>query len=122
MRTYNPGKTPGTGQPGRAADRTAAPAPRLHAAVRRSAVDDVSCGPGQPLGAPLTEEMKARPGADFSRVPVHADSADKDTLALQRSIGNAAASRMLEQGPAPARRRMRPPADCASPGAAFRRP
>jgi hypothetical protein len=41
--------------------------------------------------------MKARPGADFSRVPVHADSADKDILALQSSIGNAAVSRMLEQ-------------------------
>ena len=97
MRTYDPGKTPSTGQRRRAADRTAAPAPRLHAAVRRSAVDDVSRGPGQPLGAPFTGEMWARPGADFSRVPVHADCADKDILALQRSVGNAVVSRMLEQ-------------------------
>lgn len=97
MRTHGPGKTPGTGQRLRAADRTATPAPRMHAAVRRSAVDNVSRNPGQPLAAPLTEEMKARPGADFSRVPVHTDSADKDTLALQRSIGNAAVSQMLEQ-------------------------
>ena len=98
MRTYDPGKTPSTGQRRPAADRTAAPGPRLHAAVRRSAVDDVARGPGQPLGAPFTGEMKGRPGADFSRVPVHADSADKDILALQRSVGNAAVSRMLEQG------------------------
>ena len=93
MRTYDPGKKPDTGQ----SRRTSAPAPRLHAAVRRSAVADVPRNPGQPLGAPLTEEMRARPGADFSWVPVHADSADKDTLALQRSIGNAAVSRMPEQ-------------------------
>ena len=93
MRTYDPGKTSGIGQRRRAA----APALRLHAAVQCSAVDNVSRSPGQPLGAPLTEEMKARPGADFSRVPVHADGADKDTLALRPRMGNAAVFRMLEQ-------------------------
>ena len=97
MRTRHSGKTPDTGHPRRTPDRTAAPAPRLHAAVRCSAVDDVSPGPGQSLAAPLTGEMKARPGADFSRVPIHADSAARDVLALQRSTGNAAVARMLEQ-------------------------
>ena len=91
VRTYDPGKKPGTGQ----SRRTATPAPRLHAVVRRSAVDNVPRSPGQPLGAPLTEEMCAHPGADFARVPAHADSEDKDTLALQRSIGNAALARLL---------------------------
>ncbi len=97
MRTHGLGKTVGTGQRRRAAERTATPAPRLHAAVHRSAVDNVPHGPGQPLGAPLTEEMKAPSGADFATVPVHTDSGDKGTLALQPSIGNAAVSRMLEQ-------------------------
>lgn len=75
MRTYHHGKTPDTGQLRRTADRTAPPALRPHAAVQRSAVDDVLRSPGEPLAAPLRKEMQGRLGADFSRVRVHTDSA-----------------------------------------------
>lgn len=34
---------------------------------------DVLCAPGEPLSAPVGQEMQARLGADFSQVPVHAD-------------------------------------------------
>ncbi len=75
MRTRDSGKTPDTGQPRRTADRTAAPAPRLAASVYRYADDGVPDSPAQPSAAPLTEEMQARRGTDFCRVPVHTDSA-----------------------------------------------
>jgi hypothetical protein len=96
MRIYQPGKTLDTDQ----LRRSATPARRPHAAARGSG--SVPRSPGPPLAAPLTEaplteEMKARPGADFSRVPVHTDDAGEDTLARQPSIGNAAVSRMPEQ-------------------------
>ncbi|MGO9888234.1 MAG: DUF4157 domain-containing protein [Solirubrobacteraceae bacterium] len=73
MRIHHPGKAPpGTDQLRRTADRTAT---RLHAAVRRSAVDHDLVSPGQPLAGPLTEEVENLLGADFSHVPVHAGSA-----------------------------------------------
>jgi hypothetical protein len=75
MRTYHHGKVPDTGQSRRPADLAAAPAPRLAASVYRSAVDNVLRSPGQPLAAPLKQEMEARLGADFSTVRVHTDSA-----------------------------------------------
>lgn len=123
MRTHHPGKAPGTDQSHRTADPTATPDARLHAAIYRSAVDDVPSSPGTPLAGPHTAETGTRPGADFSHVPVHTASAarasaaeagaracperphvvagyggaGKLTLALQRSVGNAAVSRMPEQ-------------------------
>ena len=118
MRTHHPGKAPGADRPG----RTVKPAAGLHAAVSRSAVGEVP-GRGQPLAAPVTEGMEARLGEDFSHVPVYSGSAaraaaaeagalvytsgsqvvvgdggaDTHILALQRSIGNAAVSRTLQQ-------------------------
>lgn len=44
------------------------------APTQRSAVDNVLRSPGQPLAAPLKEEMEARLGADFSYVRVHTDA------------------------------------------------
>ena len=44
-------------------------------AVPARQVQDVLRGPGQPLAAPLKEEMEARLGADFSKVRVHTDAA-----------------------------------------------
>jgi hypothetical protein len=121
MRTHHPGKTPAADQPG----RTAKPAAGPHAAISRSAVGDVPGGRGQPLAAPVTEAIGARLGGDFSPVPVYSGStaraaaaeagarvytsgshvvagdggADTHILALQRSIGNAGVSRMLQQAP-----------------------
>ncbi|MFI7099054.1 DUF4157 domain-containing protein [Streptomyces sp. NPDC050161] len=43
-------------------------------AVQRSAVHDVLRGSGQPLNAPVREEMEARLGADFSDVRLHTDT------------------------------------------------
>src|SRR5512143_464279 len=97
MRTHHPGKVPGTGQSRRTADRTATPAPRLHTAVYRSAVDDLPSSRGAPLAGRLTEETAARPGADFSHVPAHTGSAGTRTLALQPGIGNVALARMPGQ-------------------------
>ena len=54
----------------------AAPAP-----VQRSAVHDVLSGPGQPLAAPVMQEMEARLGADFSDVRVHTDAAARASAA-----------------------------------------
>ena len=79
MRTHHLGKTPGTGQSRRTADFAATSAPRMAASVSRYAVDNVLPSPGQPLAAPLKEEMEARLSADFSRVPVHTDSAAHDS-------------------------------------------
>ena len=56
----------------RTADGTAT---RLHATVRRSTVDHDLVSPGQPLAAPVTDEMENRLGADFSHVPTHTDAA-----------------------------------------------
>ncbi len=75
MRIHHPGKTPDTGQPRRTADRTTTPAPRLAASVYSYAVDSLLDSPAQPLATPLTEEMAARLGGDFCRVPVHTDGA-----------------------------------------------
>ncbi len=119
MRMHHPGKAPAADQAG----RTATPAPHPQAAIYRSAVGDVPGGRGQPLAAPVVEGMTARLGGDFSHVPVYTDSAARaaaaaagalvytsgpnvaagdggagnDTPAVQRSIGNAAVSRMLER-------------------------
>ncbi len=72
---------PGTEQH-RTTDRTAAAAaPRLPAAARRSAVANVVRGPGEPLAAPLRQEMEARLGWDFSGVRVHTDSAARASAA-----------------------------------------
>ena len=121
MRTHRPGKTPGADPPG----RTATPAAGLHATISRSAVGDVPGGRGQPLAAPVTEGMAARLSRDFSHVPVDSASAaraaaaeagahvytsrshaaagdgraDTHIHALQRSIGNAAVSRIPQQAP-----------------------
>ena len=51
------------------------------AAVQRSAVHDVLSGSGQPLAAPLREEMQARLGADLSHVRVHTDGAARASAA-----------------------------------------
>ena len=117
MRMHHPGKTPAADQP----DRTATPAPRSQAAICRSAVGDVPGGRDQPLALPVAEGMRAHLGGDFSHVPVYTDRtaraaaaralaytfgphvaagddvAGNDTPAVQRSTGNAAVSRMLEQ-------------------------
>ena len=77
MRTYQPGKTPGADRPG----RTATPAAGPHAAISRSAVGDVPGGRSQPLAAPVTEEMGARLGGDFSHVPVYSGSAARAAAA-----------------------------------------
>ncbi|WP_234348317.1 DUF4157 domain-containing protein [Kitasatospora sp. MY 5-36] len=45
------------------------------APVQRSAVHDVLCGAGKPLGEPVRQEMEARLGADFSDMRVHDDNA-----------------------------------------------
>src|SRR5512135_2383400 len=76
MRTYHPGKTSHTNQHRRAG--TAPPRPPrgwLDRSTVPSAVDDVLRSPGEPLAAPLKEEMEGRLGADFSTVRVHTDSA-----------------------------------------------
>lgn len=78
MRTYHPGKASDTGQPCRAAVGTATLAPRLHAAVHRSAVDNVFDSPASP-SPPVQEEMHARFDADFSRIPVHPDNTARDS-------------------------------------------
>src|SRR5512135_28301 len=117
MRTHHPGKAPAVDRP----VRTVKPAADLHATISRSAVGNVPGGRGQPLAAPVTEGMGARLGGDFSRVPIYSGSAARAAaadalvstsgshavvgdgsagthiLALQRSIGNAAVSRMLGQ-------------------------
>ena len=118
MRMHYSYKTPAADQPG----RTATPAPCPQAATYRSAVGDAPGGRGQPLAAPVVEGMTAGLGGDFSHVPVYTDSAARaaaaagalvytfgphvgagdsgagnDTPAVQRSIGNAAVSRMLER-------------------------
>ena len=51
------------------------------AAVQRSAVHDVLASPGQPLAAPVREEMEARLGADFSDVRVHTDGVARASAA-----------------------------------------
>ena len=51
------------------------------AAVQRSAAHDVLRAPGQPLSAPVKEEMEARLGADLSDVRVHTDSAARASAA-----------------------------------------
>ena len=102
MHIHQRGKTLDTDQP----RRTATPALHLHAAVRGSG--SILRSPGQPLAAPLTEEMEdaaraaaTEPGAraytSGSHVVIGDGDADKDTLAPQPSIGNAAVSRMLAQ-------------------------
>ena len=53
----------------------AAPLLARPSAVPARAVLDVLRDPGQPLGAPVREEMEARLGADFSDVRLHADAA-----------------------------------------------
>ena len=53
-----------------------APAP-----MQRSAIRDVLGGLGQPLAAPVKEEMQARLGADFSDVRVHTDAAARASAA-----------------------------------------
>lgn len=75
----------------------------MHAAVRRTAVDDVLRSPGQSIAAPLREEMEAGLGADFSQVRVHTDDAAAASAAMlgaraytsgnQVVIGPAAADR-----------------------------
>jgi hypothetical protein len=79
MRAHHLATSSGTGRPGRAAL-----AGRVTAAVHRSAVHDVLRSPGQPLPAPLNEEMETRLGADFSQVRVHTDDA---ALASAAEIG-----------------------------------
>ena len=49
--------------------------------MQRSAVHDVLSGSGQPLAAPLKEEMEARLGADFSQVRVHTGDAARASAA-----------------------------------------
>ncbi len=125
MRTHHPGRTPAADQPG----RTVTPAAVFRTAISRSAVGDVAGVRGQPLAAPVTEGMRARLAGDFSRIPAHSGSAARAAaadagalvpssgshavvgdggagtriLALQRSIGDAAVSRMFGQaGHAPA--------------------
>jgi hypothetical protein len=44
-------------------------------------IKDVLRAPGQPLTAPLKEEMEARFGADFSDVRVHADATARASAA-----------------------------------------
>jgi len=120
---HHPGEAPDTGQPRRSAERTAErtaePAPRLAAAVRRSAVDSVSRSPGQPLATPLKEEemqagpfdalrgpgapldprtrdlMETRLGTDFSHVRVHTDERAAASAcavnALAYTVGNSIA-------------------------------
>ena len=56
--------------------RTAPPA-----RVQSPAVHDVLASPGQPLPAPVQEEMEGRLGADFSRVRVHTDAAARASAA-----------------------------------------
>ena len=51
------------------------------ARVQRPAVHDVLASPGQPLPAPVQEEMQARLGADFSGVRVHTDAAARASAA-----------------------------------------
>ncbi len=51
----------------------AAPAGPRPSAVPARPIPEVLRGPGQPLAAPLREEMQARLGADFSHVRVHTD-------------------------------------------------
>ena len=51
----------------------AAPAGARPSAVPARPIPEVLRGPGQPLAAPLREEMQARLGADFSQVRVHTD-------------------------------------------------
>ncbi|MBV7248101.1 DUF4157 domain-containing protein [Streptomyces sp. MW-W600-10] len=51
------------------------------APVQRSAVHDVLRGSGQPMAAPLRQEMEARLGADFSEVRLHTGTT------AQRSAG-----------------------------------
>ena len=50
-------------------------------AVPARPVQDVLGGSGQPLAAPLREEMQARLGADFSRVRVHTGGAARASAA-----------------------------------------
>lgn len=90
MRTYHPGKTPGPGQPSRAAIRTTTPAPHPHAAVHRPAARNVPARPGQSLPAPAQQQTQAQPGPpDFSRIPVHTDGAARApaTGAAARTFG-----------------------------------
>lgn len=107
MRMHHPGKTADTGLPRRTADRTATPAPRLAAAARSSAAENA---PGQPLAAPLVQEMKGRLDVDFCMVPVHTDMAALDVqagdpvppaamLALQRSASSAVVAQALAERP-----------------------
>ncbi|WP_327727171.1 DUF4157 domain-containing protein [Streptomyces sp. NBC_00487] len=49
--------------------------------VQRSAVHDVLRAPGNPLDAPLRQEMESRLGADFSDVRLHTDSAARASAA-----------------------------------------
>ena len=53
----------------------AAPVPARPLTLPARPIADVLRGSGQPLAAPVTEEMQARFGADFSQVRVHTDSA-----------------------------------------------
>ncbi len=77
-KTYAPGRTP------RPPQRTAADAgiARMPAAVHRTAVDHMLGSPGQPVAAPLREEMEARLGADFSQVRVHTDDVAAASAAM----------------------------------------
>ena len=85
MRIHDPGKTSDI-QRRRAPDHTSTPAPRLAASVYRSAVDNVLGSPGQPLAAPVKEEMEARLGADFSMVRVHTDDAARASATAIGSV------------------------------------
>ena len=123
MRTYHLGRTPAADRSRRAADRAVTPAPRPHAAIHHPAADNGAANPGRPVAARLADGMQVRLGADFSHVRVHTDPTacpgateagtlaaasgsqvvigdgrtDKPIFALQRDIGNAAVSRMLDQ-------------------------
>src|SRR5512143_171855 len=57
-------------------ERTAPPA-----RGQRSTVHDVLASPGQPLPAPVQEEMQARLGADLSDIRVHTDGAARASAA-----------------------------------------
>ena len=72
--------SPGRGLPVRTAAAKLRPS-RIPAPVRPSAVRDVLTGPGEPLAAPLRQEMEARLGADFSDVRVHTGAAARASAA-----------------------------------------
>ncbi len=82
--TSGPDRPPGAPQPSignTALARMLGRARHAPAAVQRSAAHDVLRAPGQPLSAPVKEEMEARLGADLSDVRVHTDSAARASAA-----------------------------------------